>query len=126
MRVYLPLAASLAAASARLLHSLPEDTYAFPKFRVSFLNGLPVINDTAQRWLAEGLRGGELEFLDQPWKDGNWQPTSSRKEISAGEETGPASSGPDVRSRIAAFVAAAQKVYDSRLHKLHRTTLWNS
>lgn len=97
MRVYFPLAVSLSAASARLLHSLPEDTYAFPKFRVSFLNGLPVSNDTAQRWLAEGLRGGELEFLDQPWKDGNWQPTSSRKEISAGEETGPPSSSPDVR-----------------------------
>lgn len=55
--------------AARFLHSLPEDTYAFPKYRVSFLNGLPVLKDTAERWLQDGLRGGELEFLDQSWKD---------------------------------------------------------
>lgn len=53
----------------RLLH-LPLDTYAFPKYRVNFLNALPVRNDTAQRWLQDGLRGGEPEFLDQPWKGG--------------------------------------------------------
>ena len=55
--------ASLAA--ARFLHFLPDDTYAFPKFRVAFLNASPVLNDTAQRWLREGLRGGQAEFLDQ-------------------------------------------------------------
>ncbi|PPQ86866.1 hypothetical protein CVT25_012585 [Psilocybe cyanescens] len=72
--------------SARLLHSLPEDTYAFPKFRVSFLNGLPVLNQTAERWLTEGLRGGEQEFLDQPWKDGDWQqPLSHLREIGSGD-----------------------------------------
>ncbi|KAH9484225.1 Protein OS-9-like protein [Psilocybe cubensis] len=65
----------------RLLHSLPEDPYAFPKYRVSFLNGLPVLNHTAERWLAEGLRGGELEFLDQPWND------SPRKEIGSAEDS---------------------------------------
>ncbi|KAG6854624.1 hypothetical protein C0991_004226 [Blastosporella zonata] len=55
--------------AARLLHSLPEDAHAFPKFRVAFLNRLPLLADTAQRWLTNGLRGGELEFLDQPWTD---------------------------------------------------------
>lgn len=91
------LAACLAAAaSARLLHSVPEDPYAFPKFRVAFLNGLPVLNETAQRWLAEGLRGGELEFLDQPWKDHTT--SSHRKEIGTGDE--PASFSPEVRLRV--------------------------
>ncbi|KAF8969992.1 hypothetical protein BDZ97DRAFT_1915088 [Flammula alnicola] len=93
------IAACLATASARLLHSLPEDTYAFPKFRVAFLNGLPVLNQTAERWLREGLRGGELEFLDQPWKDGDWSPSSHPKEIGAGDDEPPThepvSSSPD-------------------------------
>ncbi|KAG6890458.1 hypothetical protein C0992_001505 [Termitomyces sp. T32_za158] len=56
-------------AAARFLHSLPDDAHAFPKHRVAFLNRLPLHPDTAQRWLADGLRGGELEFLDQPWTD---------------------------------------------------------
>jgi len=56
-------------AQARFLHSLPDDPYAFPKYRVSFLNGLPVLNRTAQRWLEDGLRGGEQEFLEQHWKE---------------------------------------------------------
>lgn len=88
--------AAAAAASARLLHSVPEDPYAFPKFRVAFLNGLPVLNETAQRWLTEGLRGGELEFLDQPWKDHTT--SSHRKEIGTGDE--PASFSPEVRLRV--------------------------
>ena len=71
--------------AARFLHSIPEDTYAFPKFRVSFLNSQPVINETAHRWLNEGLRGGELEFLDQPWKEDNSYSHSSRKEIGSGQ-----------------------------------------
>jgi protein OS-9 len=49
--------------------SLAEDPYAFPKFRISFLNGLPVLNETAERWLAGGLKGGEREFLNQPWQN---------------------------------------------------------
>ncbi|KAM6500600.1 hypothetical protein JOM56_003614 [Amanita muscaria] len=49
---------------ARLLHSLPDDPYAFPKFRVAFLTP-PILNDTAQRWLSDGLRGGQAEFFDQ-------------------------------------------------------------
>jgi len=40
-----------AVASARLLHSLPEDTYAFPKYNVLFLNNLPLLNHTAHHWL---------------------------------------------------------------------------
>ncbi|KAJ4488099.1 hypothetical protein J3R30DRAFT_3654443 [Lentinula aciculospora] len=49
------------------LHSLPEDPHAFPKFKVTFLNNLPVLNETAQKWLSQGISGGELEFLNQPW-----------------------------------------------------------
>lgn len=61
--------------SARLHHSrVPEDPYAFPKYRVSFLNGLPVLNETAQTWLKDGLSGGELEFLEQPWRESQWRP----------------------------------------------------
>jgi hypothetical protein len=71
--------------AARFLHSIPEDTYAFPKFRVTFLNSLPVINETAERWFKEGLRGGELEFLDKPWKEDNWPSHPSRKEIDSGQ-----------------------------------------
>jgi protein OS-9 len=48
-----------------LHQSIPEDLHAFPKYRVSFLNGLPVSNETAQKWLTNGLQGGELEFLGQ-------------------------------------------------------------
>ncbi|KAF4615460.1 hypothetical protein D9613_002962 [Agrocybe pediades] len=74
-----------------------QDTYAFPKYRVSFLNGLPLLNQTAERWLSEGLRGGEQEFLDQPWKDGSWETPSHLKEIGSGdalsnEESSPPSS----------------------------------
>ncbi|CAA7271783.1 unnamed protein product [Cyclocybe aegerita] len=97
MRVCAVVAASVVATAARLLHSLPEDTYAFPKFRVAFLNGLPVLNETAERWLKEGLRGGELEFLDQPWKDPSWDTSSQLKEIDSAEAHArdPAISSPD-------------------------------
>ncbi|KAI0647168.1 glucosidase II beta subunit-like protein-domain-containing protein [Trametes meyenii] len=65
-----------APASARIHHSrVPEDPYAFPKYRVSFLHGLPLLNDTAERWLRDGLRGGEHEFLDQPWQESHWHAT---------------------------------------------------
>ncbi|KAF8498336.1 hypothetical protein JB92DRAFT_3084589 [Gautieria morchelliformis] len=63
------LLAALAPASASSIHtSIPEDLFAFPKYRLSFLNGLPVANKTAERWLRDGLYGGEQEFLD------NWHP----------------------------------------------------
>lgn len=74
---------------ARLLHSLPEDTYAFPKFRVAFLNGLPLLNETAERWLKEGLRGGELEFLGQPSTDDTSPTPGHWKEIGSGDSTLP-------------------------------------
>jgi protein OS-9 len=67
MRHTLALSCCFHLAAARLLHSLPEDTYAFPKYRVSFLNA--VLRHTAERWLHEGLRGGQSEFLGQPWED---------------------------------------------------------
>ena len=69
-------------ASSHLFHSLPDDLYSFPKHRVTFLNGLPLLNETAERWLREGLRGGEAEFLDNPTP---WQEPSPFKHIDAGE-----------------------------------------
>jgi len=70
---------------ARLFQSLPDDLYAFPKYRVTFLNGLPLLNETAERWLREGLHGGEPEFLDHPtqWQD----PPPFKKHIDAGDGT---------------------------------------
>jgi protein OS-9 len=58
----------LCAVSGRIHASLiPEDPHAFPKYDVTFLNGLPVLNETAERWLRDGLEGGQLEFLEEPW-----------------------------------------------------------
>ena len=58
----------LSAVSGRIYASLiPEDPHAFPKYDVTFLNGLPVLNETAERWLRDGLQGGLLEFLEEPW-----------------------------------------------------------
>ncbi|KAI9065159.1 hypothetical protein FKP32DRAFT_1610865 [Trametes sanguinea] len=75
--------------SARVHHSrVPEDPYAFPKYSVSFLHGLPVLNETAERWLRDGLRGGELEFLDEPWQESQWH-ASQRKSIEAGDDSAP-------------------------------------
>ena len=85
MRSSFLLALAILQASARLLHSLPEDTYAFPKFRVAFLNSIPVLNATAERWLKEGLPGGELEFLDKPWRHIDRRSSSQPKEIGPGE-----------------------------------------
>ncbi|CAE6425996.1 unnamed protein product [Rhizoctonia solani] len=73
--------------------SLPEDIYAYPKYSIGFLNGLPLPNVTAQHWLAQGLKGGEKEFLEQPW-DQNSHGTS-RPQITGGEtinSDGPANS----------------------------------
>lgn len=42
--------------------TLPEDVHAFPKYKIQFLNGRPVLNDTAQRWLQNGIND-ESEFL---------------------------------------------------------------
>jgi protein OS-9 len=80
LSLLLPLNSLLVA--ARLLHSLPDDLYAFPKYRVTFLNGLPLLNETAERWLREGLRGGEAEFLDHPTQ---WEEPSPYKHIDSGE-----------------------------------------
>jgi len=62
------LAASAApSVVARGFSQQPEDIYAWPKYKVSFLNGLPVLNHTARLWLQDGLRGGEKEFLGLEW-----------------------------------------------------------
>lgn len=76
---------------ARLSQSLPDDLYAFPKYRVTFLNGLPLLNETAERWLREGLHGGEPEFLDHPTQ---WQDPPPFKHIDAGDGT---TVGPSLR-----------------------------
>jgi hypothetical protein len=71
-------------APAGFLHSLPDDLYAFPKYTVTFLNGLPLLNETAERWLREGLRGGEAEFLDHPT---SWREPPPFRHIDAGDGT---------------------------------------
>jgi len=61
--------------SGRIHASLiPEDPHAFPKYDVRFLNGLPVLNSTAERWLRDGLEGGLGEFLEEGWEteDSRW------------------------------------------------------
>ncbi|KAJ7273628.1 hypothetical protein B0H12DRAFT_1090273 [Mycena haematopus] len=63
----------LPVAAARILHALPDDPAAIPKYTVDFLDHLPLASHVAHRWLAQGLRGGIPEFLDQPW-DGSWHP----------------------------------------------------
>lgn len=96
-------ALSLASVSASLLHSLPEDIYAFPKYSLEFLNGLPVLNDTAHKWLRQGLSGGELEFLDQPWDDNS---PSYRKEIDSGDPSPVATPNPIVCIHLTAIVGS--------------------
>lgn len=78
----------IAAAAAEGAHlELAEDLYAFPKYRIGFLNGMPVLNETAERWLTEGLRGGENEFLDHPWDvDVEKQSTHAFQQIDSGEQ----------------------------------------
>jgi protein OS-9 len=45
--------------------STPEDLFAFPRYSITFLNGLPIDNKTAQAWLTYGLKRGLDEFLAQ-------------------------------------------------------------
>jgi hypothetical protein len=69
---------------ARGFSQQPEDIYAWPKYKVSFLNGLPVLNHTAQRWLQDGLRGGEKEFLGLEWTPDSQSASSNLKSIDPG------------------------------------------
>ncbi|THH02129.1 hypothetical protein EW145_g6793 [Phellinidium pouzarii] len=82
------VALCVSTASARAHWSLTEDLYAFPKYRVTFLNGLPVLNDTAERWLSAGLKGGEPEFLDQPWQDSGRHRSEQLQGIESGDGKG--------------------------------------
>ena len=70
---------------ARGFSQQPEDIYAWPKYNVSFLNGLPLLNHTAQRWLQDGLRGGENEFLGLEWTTDPQPAPSNLKSIDAGD-----------------------------------------
>lgn len=81
-------------ASGRVHSSLiPEDPHAFPKYDVTFLNGLPVLNETAERWLRDGLQGGLLEFIEEPWVT-NTSPWSKLKGIDPAEPSQSLSSSP--------------------------------
>ncbi|TFY57281.1 hypothetical protein EVJ58_g7116 [Rhodofomes roseus] len=84
-----PLSLSLLVSASLHRSLLPEDPYAFPKYRVTYLNGLPVLNETADRWLREGLKGGQPEFLDEAWEWGEtgWH-SGSLKGIEGGREQG--------------------------------------
>lgn len=64
--------------------SIPEDPYAFPKYRLSFLNGFSLPNATAQRWLTEGLKGGEAEFLGKEYTSADRVNALSPKAIEPG------------------------------------------
>lgn len=75
----------IALATARLLYSGPEDPYAFPKYRVTFLNDFPVINETAQHWIQDGLRGGEREFLGESGDPPAWYSQAAMKEIGSSD-----------------------------------------
>ena len=77
----------VAQAAAALHQALAEDLFAFPKYRVTFLNHLPVLNETAERWLDVGLQGGELEFLDQPWQDIRRYQDQRAPQIASGDPT---------------------------------------
>lgn len=107
--------------AARFSQSLPEDPYAFPKYRVSFLNGLPVLNDTAERWLRDGLKGGEKEFLEEPYDDEHWNAPQPWKEIDSGsgqnEEAAPVSS-PSYRDRCDSHATPERGQPAASTHKL--------
>ena len=114
MRFTILAYSSLVTISARLLHSLPEDIYAFPKYSVEFLNGIPVLNETAHKWLRLGLQGGELEFMDQPWQD------SSAKEIDSGDSDPVPTSSPVVCISLTAILRSGLDFYLS-VHLYPRT-----
>ncbi|KAG8748719.1 Protein OS-9 [Ceratobasidium sp. 414] len=77
------LAVVCSLSTAAAYSSLPDDIYAYPKYSIGFLNGLPLANTTARHWLAHGLEGGEKEFLEQPWDKRS--PGASRPQITDGE-----------------------------------------
>lgn len=70
---------------ARGFSQQPEDIYAWPKYKVSFLNGLPVLNHTAKLWLQDGLRGGEKEFLGLEWTTDSQSASPNLNTIDAGD-----------------------------------------
>lgn len=76
----------LTQAESRRQQILTEDLYAFPKYRVTYLNALPVHNQTAERWLKSGLQGGEHEFLEQPWEESDTMSQSTLKEIGGADD----------------------------------------
>ncbi|KAF9246189.1 hypothetical protein BU15DRAFT_70301 [Melanogaster broomeanus] len=79
----------IASSQARLLYSGPEDLYAFPKYRLTFLNDLPVLNETAQRWLQHGLQGGQREFLGESWNEPMYHSQAAMREIGSSDPESP-------------------------------------
>lgn len=87
LRIVLSLVVATSAHSADLYFpSIPEDPYAFPKYRVSFLNGFSLSNATAQQWLAQGLKGGEPEFLGKESAPADRASTPSPRSIEPGQQ----------------------------------------
>ena len=114
---YLSLIPLFHAAVARL-HYLPEDTHAFPKFRVEFLNSLPVLNETAERWLKDGILGGELEFLDQSRKFFSFPMSPDPKTI----ESGPSESQSEAETVDVGVLGAESKLYSPPLFQASSTS----
>ncbi|KAG8868011.1 Protein OS-9 [Serendipita sp. 405] len=85
-------------AQASFAGSIPQDLYAYPKYSVQFLNGQPILNATAQRWLQDGNVDEDV-FLDlrKTQKD----PPTLFKSITGGSdqsELAPATNAPQVSS----------------------------
>ncbi|KAG8833526.1 Protein OS-9 [Serendipita sp. 399] len=83
-----------AESQASFANSIPQDFHAYPKYSVQFLNGQPILNATAQRWLQEGNIDEDV-FLDirQSKQDSSTQ----YKSIASGpeeSELAPATSAP--------------------------------
>ncbi|KAG8854529.1 Protein OS-9 [Serendipita sp. 411] len=85
-------------AQASFAGSIPQDLYAYPKYSVQFLNGQPILNATAQRWLQDGHIDEDV-FLDlrKTQKD----PPTLFKSITGGSdqsELAPTTNAPQVSS----------------------------
>ena len=82
----LPLLAFLLAAPLSSLASIPPDPFAHPKYKLSFLNDLPIESSVAQRWIASGLphddSGGVGVFFGERTK------TVDSAELSEAERVG--------------------------------------
>ncbi|PVG02797.1 hypothetical protein CPB86DRAFT_725142, partial [Serendipita vermifera] len=107
----LPLALLLLAFSqssrAARSSSIPEDIYAYPKFKIQFLNSRPLLNFTAQQWLQHGLND-ENEFLGLPKSSSS--PTNLYKKIASGPADELAPSNDDAAQPASAPLPVLQQM----------------